>query len=488
MRGEVPGSRLAIRLERDRSRPPGRQATSHRRWAFCWCVTFAALLASGRSPAEVEVAVAEKPGRSPTFRLTRTLADLPSRPADPPGDAYGGQPAAGSSAAGFFDVAERDGRWWLVDPAGGLFVSRGVNSVTPTPTAGGQTALAALFGREAGWAEQTSDLLRMAGFNTLGAWSNPMLRDVEQPLAYTRIWNFMSAYGRRRGGTFSQPGHTGYPGGCPFVFDPGFAEFCLEHAEQLAATRDDPWLLGHFSDNELPWKRTLLESYLALPDSDPGRRAAAAWLTDRRSKQSDHDAITEQERADFLEFAVERYLAAVTAAIRRHDPNHLFLGMRLHGSALRLPEVWRACGRHCDVVSVNYYHAWTPSPERMAMWLQEAGRPFLVTEFYAKAADSGLENTSGAGWVVETQADRGRFYQHFTLGLLAAPGCVGWHWHRYADNDPAAEAADASNLDSNKGLVSARYRSWQPLVAEMKALNDRVYGLRAAAAAQSPGP
>jgi hypothetical protein len=488
MRGEVPGSRLAIRLERDRSRPPGRQATSHRRWAFCWCVTFAALLASGRSPAEVEVAVAEKPGRSPTFRLTRTLADLPSRPADPPGDAYGGQPAAGSSAAGFFDVAERDGRWWLVDPAGGLFVSRGVNSVTPTPTAGGQTALAALFGTEAGWAEQTSDLLRMAGFNTLGAWSNPMLRDVEQPLASTRNWNFMSAYGRRRGGTFSQPGHTGYPGGCPFVFDPGFAEFCLEHAEQLAATRDDPWLLGHFSDNELPWKRTLLESYLALPDSDPGRRAAAAWLTDRRSKQSDHDAITEQERADFLEFAVERYLAAVTAAIRRHDPNHLFLGMRLHGSALRLPEVWRACGRHCDVVSVNYYHAWTPSPERMAMWLQEAGRPFLVTEFYAKAADSGLENTSGAGWVVETQADRGRFYQHFTLGLLAAPGCVGWHWHRYADNDPAAEAADASNLDSNKGLVSARYRSWQPLVAEMKALNDRVYGLRAAAAAQSPGP
>lgn len=32
--------------------------------------------------------------------------------------------------------------------------------------------------------------------------------------------------------------------------------------------------------------------------------------------------------------------------------------------------------------------------------------------------DSGMDNTSGAGWVVRTQAERGAFYQSFTLALL----------------------------------------------------------------------
>ena len=33
------------------------------------------------------------------------------------------------------------------------------------------------------------------------------------------------------------------------------------------ATKDDPYLLGHFSDNELPWKLGALKSYLALPEA-----------------------------------------------------------------------------------------------------------------------------------------------------------------------------------------------------------------------------
>ena len=99
-----------------------------------------------------------------------------------------------------------------------------------------------------------------------------------------------------------------------------------------------------------------------------------------------------------------------------------------------------------------------------------------------------MANTSGAGWLVETQEDRGRFYQNFTLGLLASPGCIGWHWHRYADNDPQTEGADPSNLDSNKGIVSSRYKPWQPLVAAMTALNLRAHSLLDCGVMRESGP
>jgi hypothetical protein len=130
-----------------------------------------------------------------------------------------------------------------------------------------------------------------------------------------------------------------------------------------------------------------------------------------------------------------------------------------------------------DVVSVNYYNAWTPDPARLTSWAAAAGKPVLITEWYAKGVDSGLGNTSGAGWLVKTQRDRGLFYQNFTLGLLESRVCVGWHWFKYADNDPTDKKTDPSNRDSNKGIVSNRYVPYQPLLDAMKDVNRRSFGL-----------
>jgi hypothetical protein len=101
----------------------------------------------------------------------------------------------------------------------------------------------------------------------------------------------------------------------------------------------------------------------------------------------------------------------------------------------------------------------------------------LITEWYTKAEDSGLANTSGAGWIVKTQGDRGLFYQNFTLALLQSKVCVGWDWFKYADNDPTDAKADPSNRDANKGIVNALYQPYQPLLKAMKQVNDHAYSL-----------
>ena len=438
-------------------------------------VLVACVLLPARAAEPVEAAA--RPGSPFESRLTRSLADLPSLPADGPLDRFGGLASSARRATGFFRTELVAGRWWLVDPDGCRFISVGMNSVTPVSTKGGRAALAARFGDEPGWAGATARLLRTAGVNTAGAWSDPILLSAAEPrMAVCRLWSFMSSYGKKRGGTFMQAGHVGYPNDCPFIFDPEFPEFCREHARRLADGADDPWIIGHFSDNEMPWSRKLLEKYLELPGSDPGHRAAAAWLAARRGHAARED-VTDAERTAFLEHAVDTYLGIVAAAIRLHDPNHLFLGVRLHEPVYDLPEVYRAAGRHCDVVCVNYYRHWTPDAGQMAMWSSESRRPFLVTEHYAKGVDSAMGNTGGAGWLVRTQRDRGRFYQNFALGLLESRHCVGWHWHRYADNDPDDTKVDPSNRDSNKGVVSSRYEPWAPLLEEMTALNTRIHGI-----------
>jgi hypothetical protein len=415
---------------------------------------------------------------------TRTLEDLPAavrEKMDLGLNRYGGRIMADSKGTGFFHPTKLDGRWWLVDPDGGLGLHKGVAGVAPLlRTAGAKAAFQAKFGSETNWAVQTTALLHKHGFTGVGAWSDTeALRLVSQPLVYTRILNFMGGYGRKRGGTYSQPGHTGYPGDCIFVFDPDFETFCDEQAKPLAAAKDDPWLLGYFSDNELPFRPGSLTNYLALPEKDPGHQAAVTWLRARHGDQATTSDATAQDQSDFLEFVVERYFRVTSQAIKKYDPNHLFLGSRFYGSDLSHPEVFRAAGRFLDVISVNWYHAWSPDVDRLAMWEREAGKPVLITEWYAKGMDSGLPNKGGAGWVVKTQRDRGRFYENFTLGLLESKVCIGWDWFKYMDNDPADTGVDPSNRDSNKGILSNRYEPYDPLLEAMKELNERTYMLTA---------
>lgn len=136
-----------------------------------------------------------------------------------------------------------------------------------------------------------------------------------------------------------------------------------------------------------------------------------------------------------------------------------------------------AAGRYCDVVTINYYGAWTPESGLMAQWSSWTGRPFIITEWYAMAYDSGLACTTGAGFRVATQADRGKFYQNYALKLLQTKNCVGFHWFKYLDNDPEATNRDASNIDGNKGIVNISFQPYTELTNRMRTVNINAYKL-----------
>ena len=418
-----------------------------------------------------------------TPRVTTTMQHLPGFQPGQSGietSQYGGRKDRRVEASGFFRVEKLEDRWWFVDPEGYLWYSVGCCSIRPNETDRGQAALENRYGDTAGWSRHTARLLVDHGFNTLACWSWAQhFRSAQPRIPYTAQSNFMSGYGKLRGGTYQKPGHTGYPNDCIFVFDPEFEDFCRRHAkDNLSTAKDDPWLLGHFSDNEMPFRHDSLDHYLELEPTDPGRMAAQRWVEKHNVKKDSRGSYSTEDCEAFLEFLSDTYFRIVSRAIREADPNHMFFGSRFHGGVLRSAGVFRGCGPHVDVVSCNYYGSWTPDPERLANWVEWSGRPFMVTEWYAKGMDSGMANITGAGWTVRTQKDRGRFYQNYTLGLLKEPGCVGWHWFKYMDNDPMNIKADPSNLDSNKGIVSSLYEPYPDLLEMMRELNCNVYALR----------
>lgn len=401
---------------------------------------------------------------------TRTLDQLPSflgGVQDGATSIYGGLLSFQTNSTGFFRPLKINGRWWLIDPLGYRFLHQGIAAIATINTTGAVAALTAKFTSSSNWAAATTALMRTNGFNGAGAWSDTIkIRAVSGPLVYTIIKNFLSTYSA----TNTSPGY-------PQVFDPTFAPFCQTYAQSFAGTKADPYLLGYFSDNELSFPSSMLVTWLALSPGNHSYDEAWRWLRERYGAGATAGQVTTQDRYDFLGHVWGEYYRVVSQAIKQSDPNHLYLGSRLFSSDKDRPEIFRELGPYVDVISVNHYSQWTPDINRIRMWEQQSGRPVIITEFYVKGEDSGMANNTGAGWIVKTQNDRGLFYQNFVLALLESKVCVGWHWFKYADNDPTDTGADPSNIDSNKGIVSNRYAPYNDLLDDMLLINQRAQKL-----------
>lgn len=405
-------------------------------------------------------------------------------------DLYGGWKKIQFESTGFFQVAARDGNWWLVTPQGNAFISKGVNHVSfradNVPTLGYspyQRAVQNKYGSEDAWAQAVVDRLRGWGFNTLGAWSGPSTFNRKMP--YTINLNLASHVGANwLKGTIGN------------FFSEDFESKMEDACRKLCGPRSsNPWLLGYFTDNELRWgagwrgKLSLLEEYLAFPEESTGRKAAldflqakyadisslnSAWGIDISGwdKLSGRDAaageIFKKDQDEWQELVARRYFDVCRKAIKKADPNHLVLGCRFAGHAPA--PVLRGSRDYVDVVSFNNYSSDAP-----VQALQDihrlTQRPVMLTEFGFKAMDSGLPNTKGAGRPVATQKDRADGFERYVNGLLDLPFMVGFHWFEHTD-EPKEGRFDGEN--SNYGLVTIEDKPWDILVRRMTQVNAQL--------------
>jgi hypothetical protein len=353
---------------------------------------------------------------------------------------YGGWNRLNFDGTGFYRTELQDGIWHLVDPDGYSFLSVGLNSVKDSDELDIETELSEIE------------------INTLGSWSD---EDTFDSFAYTPRWNIMTQFKNS-----DEEIEELFDADIMPVFYPGFETFVDEVAQSMADYASDPLVLGHFSDNELNFHKSQLVSSLALDTDNPMYQAADEWMIEQYGSGYDSDDISDEDEEKYQGYVAETYYRIVSEAIKTYDPNHLYLGSRLHSSAKSNPYIIEAAAEYVDVISINYYGQWEPNEDHLDIW-ESVDKPFVVTEFYTKAIDSGLENEDGAGWLVESQGDRSLFFENFAMQLLASENCVGFHWFKFIDDD-----------GSNKGLYDLDYQVYEELQTSMANITQNLYRLR----------
>lgn len=357
---------------------------------------------------------------------------------------YGGYEATQAKATGFFRVEQIDGIWWLVDPHGHLFLSTGSNCIST----GGRR-------RGRGPAEETSTernlvSLRMSdwGFNTVGNWSRFQVSNDADRKVYVVTFR----------GPRIEPMYLGMPD----VYSEDFAHSADEAAErQCASLKDDPWLLGYFIGNEPPWpdrESEVVDMFLNGPDT--------ATKTKLQAFLAEGD--TPERRVEFIYGMSEHYLTTIGDAIKRHDPNHLNLGIRFGGSP---PEGVMRMGKTFDVCSINVYE-YEPVAQLKRVYAA-TGRPIMIGEFHFGVPAEGL----GAGLVqTADQVERGKGYRYYVEQAAALPCFLGAHWFQWSD-EPVLGRFDGENY--NIGLVDNTNRPYTELIEAAKTTHKRLHDVHA---------
>ncbi|MDP4223786.1 MAG: hypothetical protein Q8868_10775 [Bacteroidota bacterium] len=390
---------------------------------------------------------------------------------------YGGFLKAKSKATGYFRVEKIDGKWWFIDPDGYYFISTGSTGIG----AGGSFArtdgreyiysafvpgeltksdkrlgkasfytwnLYRRFGQDyyQKWMDFTIRRMDDWGFNTIANWSDPAL-------------------GRTKGkpyvATLSGWGFEAKTMGMPDVYSPDYSQKVDDAAaRQCEPLKKDPWLLGYFVGNEPPWPGREMElvNVINAGEDSPMKSALRRFLS---------DGDTPERRKAFVYDTYTRFITIVNAAIKRHDPNHLNLGLRFGGNP---PDdlVRLSATVGFDVFSLNIY-SYSANPERLEKIDNLTGLPIVIGEFHFGTPGRGL--SPGLKQTI-SQEERGAAYRYYVENAVAHPSLIGTHWFQWWDQ-PSTGRGDGENY--NIGMVDVTDRPYKELIDAARETHERLF-------------
>ena len=389
---------------------------------------------------------------------------------------YGGYLNTQVDATGFFRVEEIDGKWWWVDPEGHLFLAAGMNGVnggTFTRTEKRKEIFTELppeeFRRPARDGSSSPNvsfsawnLYRRYGDDWKNNWKNMAVRRMDAWGLNAVNWsdpvlNDSKAYAKFLYGWGIEEGIMGMPD----VYSQEFYDNADRiTAKQCTPLKDDPWMLGYFIGNEPPWpgrESLLVDNILKGPETAT-RKVVADYLAEED---------TPERRKAIVYKTFEKFLTVINDAIKRHDSNHLNMGIRFGGSPsediIKMASVF-------DVYSFNSYK-YEITPDYFDRIYQLTGRPILIGEFHFGTPGRGLAPGLSQ---VEDLHERGVAYSHYVENAFAHPALIGTYWFIWRDQ-PNTGRNDGENY--NIGVVDVTDKPYPDMVNALKTTHNRLFDI-----------
>ena len=438
------------------------------------------------------------------------------------GSIPGSKEKYGLKATGFFHlekVKALNNRTVLVDPEGNLHFHLGVCSSMPgneftfvfkrestyewLPTAQDPKFKSARWGHcasfyianwirkhgsynEAEWQKQIVDRLRQMGFNGYGEFTQVFPGNDKLGFAFTKC---LEHYWRQEKFTlvterFVDP------------FDPNTAGLL----EKVFARRTKPFLknpalIGYYTENEVEYPK-LMRALLEKREPIAAKKEFAAFMKKRynndiaRFNKNWHGSFgkfedlhtaalkrqTKEAKADAVAFEAHFFDALykqLSTALKKVDPDHLYLGERVLPNMIRYDVVIAAMGKYVDAFSANYYcDGYLPA--EVTHMVKVSGKPVMLSEWNFGSREQGLFGVRD----VKDQKTRGSHYRRYIENAAATPDVIGAQWFCLIDESNTGRGwTNYRGERFNTGLFNICDRPFKQLTDAAYIANNNVYSI-----------
>lgn len=406
-----------------------------------------------------------------------------------PRSKYGGFLDMNVGGTGFFRVQKVDGRWWFVDPDGYLFLS--ISGGGPTAGGGGDASKAeGLENLFAAYPPEVESVNNYGGASaqpqkrmmSFGEWNlhrrygfDEGWRDRWADLTVKRMQAWGLNTGSPRAASFPYLGNTYLRTetiyGIQDVYAPGYKETVEATIKaNVERTKDDPYLIGYFLQNEPSWLEIEPRVCQLLLD-DPTERPIKVELKKYLEKNGD----TDQTRTDFIHQTFRTHIATLSGAMRKYDPNHLLLGIRFGHSSVPHKAILQIVKDYSDVFAFNTYRL-SPNTEYLDAIFEAVDMPIINGEFHFGTIDRGM----APGLVqVANQEERAVAFRYFAENAFSHPALVGLAWFQYTDQGLIGRR-DGERY--NIGLIDVTDRPY-PITKGIREASENIFKVHSGAQA-----
>ena len=434
-------------------------------------------------------------------------------------DQYGGWTGKKFEATGFFRI-EKDERWWLVTPEGNAFLSFGINHLHPhlwkqdynREAWKKRLGIDNLDSREFTPALKTWFLqtCRQYGFNTVGVHTELSAVNRPQPsMPYMQSIHFVDIPHWQQ----EIPDSNFLD-----VFSEAFAAHCDRLAREFAApAKDDPFLLGYamtdcplFTEEDCRERPDVIggarrEARIGWPRrlrnfgaNAPGKKAYVQTMRDiYRGQISDFNATygtqfdsfdalqtaenwrphtdlsngnETRDNIEFLQKVVAKYYQTTRDAIRRYDPNHLFVGDKINANTDALDTLLPITSQFTDIVFYQMYARYEVQKPGLDRWYRTADKPLINGDSAFTMITDTMPRPYGP--VADNIEQRAEWTDEFFRNAFARPEFIGWHY---------CGLIDASNLVAQKqdrqhsGLLTGYGEPYPELLKVLQTCTNEMY-------------
>ncbi|ELP88483.1 hypothetical protein EIN_344030 [Entamoeba invadens IP1] len=451
----------------------------------------------------------DKPRLAPPFYKTDFACEYPEK----------------QTATGFFRVAKSslDKKFWFYDPNGYPFFLLGTDHINfaagydwvLSQSPYNEVVKSKYNNSVTEWCDAQITRLKEWGFN--GVTMNYQSCLIHKGLVHTTRHESTN-FAKQVDYIVPSTSWTGFPN----VYSELWEDYLGMLLKDISETREDPWIIGHFFDNELQWwgereqqgnlkgdwnllnstwilsknstakihAGEIIQQWIEVNESGSTYKQSFEKLFGVKNINSIQDFLESEKSGEvwsedgksigrkFLRDTAERYFRTVKSTFQKYDKNHIYLCARFPGV---YPDILDIINKYCDINTFNNYPFVSPIsgvPQNVVKYLRSIAAstpdiPMMITEWSFPSLDAGLPCTSGAGTRVDNQNEKANSIQFFQAQLMNLEFVVGSDYFMFIDQSIHG-SAETFQENSNYGLVNGSDVPYDTVTQKIRQINREV--------------